>query len=287
MKIYTRSLSILIYPILVLGSLTTFYQILEIIKPGIIGVYVAIANFPFLLAVVAFEYLLPFRKDWQRNRGDVLADAINTLVRFPIFMALLYAGITHFITPPLTHYWIHNAHLLVQFGVLLVISELFYYGYHRLSHELKSLWKFHAVHHGALRVYWLNSARFHLVDLTLSLLIYFIPIAVFGVHEHVVGLFIAINATTGLLEHANIDFHVGPLNYIFNTAELHRWHHSEKMEISQKNYGKVLSIWDWIFGTGYFPRQSMQEPVGIEGEIVPNDYIGQLRYPFLKKSSSR
>lgn len=284
MKIYTRTLSLLIYPILVLGSLATFYQVLDVINPDLLSLYIAGANFPFLVSVVLLERYFPFRQDWQSSYGDISSDAINSLILFPMTIDLLYRGFTQFVPPILSSYWIHGSHLLVQLALLLVISELFYYAYHRLSHEIGSLWKLHSIHHGALRVYWLNSARFHIIDLVLSLAVYFIPSILLGVQWQVIGLFIALNAITGLLEHANIDFHVGPLNYIFNTAELHRWHHSEKMEISKTNYGKVLSIWDWIFGTGYLPSRPMNDPVGIEGEKVPNDYVGQLRYPFSKKA---
>ncbi len=57
------------------------------------------------------------------------------------------------------------------------------------------------------------------------------------------------------------------------------------MEESHHNYGKVLSVWDQVFGTFYLPKQKQLELVGIEGQSpVPNSFWGQLRYPFRMKT---
>ncbi|HCX67158.1 MAG TPA: sterol desaturase, partial [Rhodobiaceae bacterium] len=34
----------------------------------------------------------------------------------------------------------------------------------------------------------------------------------------------AVTAVLGILTHCNIEMRCGPLNYVFNTPELHRWH---------------------------------------------------------------
>jgi sterol desaturase/sphingolipid hydroxylase (fatty acid hydroxylase superfamily) len=95
-----------------------------------------------------------------------------------------------------------------------------------------------------------------------------------------IGLFVTVNAVTGLLEHANVDFNAGPLNYIFNTAQLHRWHHSPKVTISNKNFGKVLSIWDVFFSTWYLPKSERIQKVGVETEDIPSGMWRQFLHPF-------
>jgi sterol desaturase/sphingolipid hydroxylase (fatty acid hydroxylase superfamily) len=96
------------------------------------------------------------------------------------------------------------------------------------------------------------------------------------------ALLVTLSATTGLLEHVNIDFAAGPLNRLFNTAELHRWHHRMDIEQAMCNFGKMLSIWDGVFGTYYLPRDREIGDVGIDATAkpVPVGFWGQCLYPF-------
>jgi sterol desaturase/sphingolipid hydroxylase (fatty acid hydroxylase superfamily) len=57
----------------------------------------------------------------------------------------------------------------------------------------------------------------------------------------------------GIFQHANVQLRLGPLNWFFSMAELHRWHHSRTVEEANHNYGQTISVWDWVFGTRYLP----------------------------------
>ena len=97
------------------------------------------------------------------------------------------------------------------------------------------------------------------------------------------GLWLLIGRTAvhGLFQHANIVLRLGPLNWIFSMAELHRWHHSRRVEESNTNFGQNLIIWDIVFGTRFLPAD--REPprdIGIaELPSFPMDYWGQLMSP--------
>jgi sterol desaturase/sphingolipid hydroxylase (fatty acid hydroxylase superfamily) len=58
-----------------------------------------------------------------------------------------------------------------------------------------------------------------------------------------------------LFQHCNIDVKIGPLNYVFSMAELHRLHHSDDPAESNANYGGHLALWDLVFGTRLWPRK--------------------------------
>ena len=103
-----------------------------------------------------------------------------------------------------------------------------------------------------------------------------------GASEEAIVIAMTLSLVTGFLEHANIDFKAGVLNYVFNTAELHRWHHSVVMKESNSNYGKVLSFWDLCFGTFWFPGGKDVSEVGVKGEAIPASFMKQLVYPFRK-----
>jgi sterol desaturase/sphingolipid hydroxylase (fatty acid hydroxylase superfamily) len=47
---------------------------------------------------------------------------------------------------------------------------------------------------------------------------------------------------------------IGPLNWVFSMAELHRWHHSRLERESNTNYGQNLILWDILFGTRFLPK---------------------------------
>ena len=88
-------------------------------------------------------------------------------------------------------------------------------------------------------------------------------------------------AVHGLYQHCNVDLKLGPLNYIFSMAELHRWHHSLSMEEANHNFGNNIIFWDIVFGTMFWPKdRTPSEDIGI-GDMpdFPPGYIGQLLSP--------
>ncbi|MEM9174417.1 MAG: sterol desaturase family protein, partial [Myxococcota bacterium] len=164
----------------------------------------------------------------------------------------------------------------------LVFGEFFMYWVHRLTHEIDGLWRFHALHHSAPRLYFLNAVRFHPVDLALSNFAPMIPLLVVGADARVIALFGLFSAVHGLFQHANLVIRIGPLNWFFSMAELHRWHHSQDLEESNTNFGQNLIVWDIVFGTRFLPPDR-QPPaaIGLAGlPAFPMDYWGQLVSPF-------
>jgi sterol desaturase/sphingolipid hydroxylase (fatty acid hydroxylase superfamily) len=99
-----------------------------------------------------------------------------------------------------------------------------------------------------------------------------------GAPPKVAGALPVMNAVTGLLEHANVAFSAGPLNYFFNTAELHRWHHSTDPVLSSRNFGKTLSHWDWVFGTAHSNTREELKEVGVKTENIPAGILDHVHF---------
>jgi ornithine lipid hydroxylase len=95
-------------------------------------------------------------------------------------------------------------------------------------------------------------------------------------------LFATFSGAHMLMQHANVDVRLGPLNWIFSMNEVHRWHHSRIIAEQNANYGGVLLVWDVIFGTRFHPAD--REPpvdVGLHGlRDFPTGYLEQLASPF-------
>lgn len=80
-------------------------------------------------------------------------------------------------------------------------------------------------------------------------------------------------------------FLLGPLmKYIFNSPEMHIWHHAYDLPEDKKfgvNFGLSLAIWDYLFGTDYVPHEGRDIKLGYPGvEKMPRRFLDQIRYGF-------
>jgi sterol desaturase/sphingolipid hydroxylase (fatty acid hydroxylase superfamily) len=253
-----------------------------------VGVLGGILIFYPLLAVL--ERIFPYRGDWNRSRGDVGADALHLALTSPaaqgLFAALalgpltmLSARIAALAGGPL---WPSGAPMLVQLALALVLGELGHYAFHRLAHENRWVWRLHATHHGAERLYWLNATRFHVLDLFLIIACESVPLALFGAGGEALGPYFAFRAVYGQIQHCNIDMRTPRwLDWLWSSPNVHRWHHSTDPREGNNNYGAVLNVWDHAFRSFFRPEAAFAGPVGI-GNVphFPRGYIAQQLSPW-------
>jgi sterol desaturase/sphingolipid hydroxylase (fatty acid hydroxylase superfamily) len=242
-----------------------------------------------ILVVVIAERLLPYRRDWNRSQGDLAADAAYLPITAGVNAAIepVVAGVGALIGASLSAalgvgLWPTHWPLLVQVGTACVVAELFDYWAHRVMHENEWLWRFHATHHSAPRLYWLNATRAHPCEMLFRGTVGMLPMSILGAGESVFIMLAAVNVSVGLFQHANIDFRLGPLSWIFSVGELHRWHHSTVIAEANRNYGNNFIFWDAVFGTRFYPRdRHCPSALGIGGQgAFPRTLAAQLAAPF-------
>lgn len=275
------------YPLVVGGTAFAYLLLARGRAPEELPLVTAGVVLSVLALTLLLERVIPYRSEWNLNRGDLATDFVQSILVLPAVArlneALAIGGVLWLSSldrwQPV---WPSEIPFPAQLVLAAMIAEFGYYWVHRLSHRVPMLWRLHAVHHGSTRVYSMNSGRFHLLDAWLGTAVYLAPLHFLGVPLEVMALLATLSATTGLLEHVNIDFAAGPLNRVFNTAELHRWHHRTDIEQAMCNFGKMFSIWDSVFGTYYLPREREVGDVGIgaTAKPVPVGFWGQLLYPF-------
>lgn len=83
-------------------------------------------------------------------------------------------------------------------------------------------------------------------------------------------------------------FLLGPfMKKIFNSPEMHIWHHAYEMPKDKPygiNFGLTLAIWDYIFGTAVIPKEGRDIALGFPGmEDFPQSFTRQVTYGFDKK----
>jgi sterol desaturase/sphingolipid hydroxylase (fatty acid hydroxylase superfamily) len=244
---------------------------------------------PAFLVVIVLERIAPYHREWNRNHGDLRVDVGHmvtvTLVSGLGDPLLRLAGVsaaTWLLGPAALDAWPAGWPLLGQLALALVLGELGQYWVHRLQHETDWLWRFHALHHSAPRLYWLNAARFHPLDIVLNNFVVAAPLAALGAGIDVLSLWLLVSAVHGVFQHANVPVRIGPLNWLFSMAELHRWHHSKTVRESNTNYGQNLIVWDVVFGTRFLPadREPPRE-IGIADlPHFPTGWLAQELAPF-------
>jgi sterol desaturase/sphingolipid hydroxylase (fatty acid hydroxylase superfamily) len=85
----------------------------------------------------------------------------------------------------------------------------------------------------------------------------------------------------GHFAHANVNVSLGPLNYLFNSPELHAWHHAHPdFGPLNRNFGMMFSVWDWAFGTAYLPAHAPARLGFSQIERYPRTILKQWLAPF-------
>ena len=123
---------------------------------------------------------------------------------------------------------------------------------HVLVHAVPLLWRLHRVHHADLDYDLTTGARFHPIEILLSMLIKFATIVVLGPPVVAVVIFEVILNVMAMFNHGNVRLPQGLdrlLRALVVTPDMHRVHHSVEDDEANSNFGFNLSVWDRLFGT--------------------------------------
>jgi ornithine lipid hydroxylase len=274
--------------------------------PGLLMLCVGITGYGFTLdrpalffnlayAILAaslytLEGVMPHERAWNQNDGQTFANIAHTLTNKGVIQAFVVFGAVTDLTTyaaPMENIdfsiWPHGWPMAIQVVLGIIIAEFSLYWAHRIAHEWKPLWRFHAVHHSVVRLWIVNTGRFHFVDSFKSIALGMGTLLALGAPMEVLTWLGATTAFIGMLTHCNVEMRFGPLSWWLNTPELHRWHHSRDLREGNKNYGENIMLWDHVFGT-FFNTRIYRPPrdIGIK-ESMPAGFLQQLAWPFRDK----
>lgn len=225
---------------------------------------------------------------WTNNLGLVFLNSFILRLLFPAaavgvaaFAAKNGWGLLNYYSMPFA------------FSVLLsvVAMDFIIYLQHVLVHAIPALWRLHRVHHADLDYDLTTGARFHTIEIILSMFIKFATIVVLGPPVVAVVIFEVILNGMAMFNHANVKLPLGIdriLRLVIVTPDMHRVHHSAEDNEANSNYGFNLSIWDRLFGT-YIdqPRDGHEKmTIGIHYYRDPRQVSwlpGMLVLPFIGK----
>jgi sterol desaturase/sphingolipid hydroxylase (fatty acid hydroxylase superfamily) len=245
--------------------------------------------------VWALEQVVPYRPDWNPSDGQRWHDIGHTL--FGTYLGGKLGNLATFWLGGMAAAWIADhtggglwpsgLPLVVQVVLVFALADLGRYVQHRLMHEIPFLWKFHVLHHSTDVLTVFKTSRNHIVERLFQQLFLFGPMLALGAGSDAILPFIVANSYLGVFDHSNVDFRLGPLEYVIMGPIAHRLHHSRDLREGNTNYGTALLIWDWLFGTYTNPvaRSRPGQPlvcVGVEDDPTPRGFIGQIIQPVKK-----
>lgn len=137
--------------------------------------------------------------------------------------------------------------------VLAVVAlDLAIYLQHVLFHAVPILWRLHRMHHADLDIDVTTGARFHPIEIGLSMGLKLGAIAALGAPAEAVLAFEILLNATAMFNHANLSLPESVdrgLRWLVVTPDMHRVHHSIVRRETDSNFGFNLPWWDRLFGT--------------------------------------
>ena len=207
-------------------------------------------------AMAAWELAAPRRQltqskavRWYSNLGIVVLNTVLARIVFPlapVAVAIVAAergwGIFNVIDIP--------PGLAIVAAV--VILDFAIYLQHVMVHAVPMLWRLHRMHHADLDFDVTTGARFHPVEILLSIAIKMAVIVLIGAAPVAVLIFEVVLNATSMFNHSNVALPLGldrVLRLFVVTPDMHRVHHSELPFETNSNLGFNLPWWDRLFGT--------------------------------------
>lgn len=150
----------------------------------------------------------------------------------------------------------------------LLVLDAGYYGMHRLAHRWDWLWRLHRVHHCDTALDISTAFRHHPIDLLVSLALTAALTVVFGLSALSIPIYALIAVLLSIPQHADLlmsNALEAKLSGIVVTPGVHRIHHGADISDTDSNYGGVLTVWDWLFGTlqQHSPRKRVDMRIGL------------------------
>lgn len=227
---------------------------------------------------------------WANNLGLVFLNSIVLRLLFPAAAVGVAAlaeqqgwGLLHFYDIP----------FILSVVIAVIAMDFVIYLQHVMVHAIPVLWRLHRVHHADLDYDVTTGARFHTLEIILSMLIKFATILLLGPPVVAVVIFEVVLNATAMFNHSNIRLPASldrVVRWFLVTPDMHRVHHSVEDDETNSNFGFSLPWWDRLFGTYRDQPRGGHEgmTIGIHKYRDPkqvNQLPGMLALPFVGKIS--
>jgi sterol desaturase/sphingolipid hydroxylase (fatty acid hydroxylase superfamily) len=237
---------------------------------------------PYWLALIAVSILVFFiervfahRQEQSWLRRSLLSDLFHLGFNGHVVGVLLYAFAGRYLIEPDFQSVAADWPMWLQVIAAIISLDFIQWCVHNALHRVPFLWHFHKLHHGVAdgEMDWIVSFRFQWIEVVIYQGMMALPLAWLGFSVEALWIQAIFGTLIGHLNHANLSWTYGPFRYLFNNPAMHIWHHAH--DGPTRNFGIVLSIWDWVFGTAILPDQPPSK-LGYDGmEELPTEFFSQ------------
>ena len=214
------------------------------------------AFFGILTVMGLWELLSPRRKlttpkgvRWLNNLGIVFFNSLVLRLVFPVVAVGAAAaaqqqgwGILNHVELP----------VVLEVVLAVVIMDGVIYLQHVMVHAVPLFWRLHRMHHADLDYDVTTGARFHPLEIILSMGIKLATVVLLGPAPVAVLIFEVLLNGTAMFNHGNVRLNAKldkVLRLFVVTPDMHRVHHSTIPSEANTNFGFNLPWWDRIFMT--------------------------------------
>ncbi len=222
---------------------------------------------------------------WRANLGLVVLNTALLRLALPAAAVGMAATSTaqgwgmlnHFVVP----FWL-------AVPIAVVALDFVVWLQHVMVHAVPALWRLHRLHHADLDYDLTTGARFHPIEIGLSMGIKLAAVALLGAPVLAVVIFEVLLSSCAMFNHGNIRLPAAldrTLRWVMVTPDMHRVHHSVEDDESNCNFGFNLTWWDRLLGTYREQPRAGQlgMTIGIRDHRNPAEVAhlgGMLRLPF-------
>ncbi|PZR22830.1 MAG: sterol desaturase [Citrobacter freundii] len=230
---------------------------------------------PFFMFFIGLEYLYSKRKG--KNFFQYAESVANLNVGIAerlldIFTTGIFFGVFVYIHE-------HFALLDIKAGwftwlLLFLATDLVWYWYHRLAHEINAFWAVHVVHHQSEDFNYTVSARITVFQAVVRCMFWAV-LPLIGFPPLMISIFLLIHGIYPFFIHTQALGKWGWFEKILVTPTHHSIHHASNPEYLDKNYGDVLIIWDKLFGTFAKERKDVDSVYGLTKPLNSHSFLWQ------------
>jgi len=208
------------------------------------------------LFFTAWETIAPLRRMLEPKLRHVIRNltvggislAIMTLLQAPILVPVVgwaarhRLGLLHWIVVPAPFDTV----------VAIIILDYTLWWWHRATHQIPFLWRFHLPHHVDLDLDTSTALRFHFGELTLSMAYRSMQIVLIGTSVFQLWVWQTVLFASILFHHSNARLPLGLERFLVRlivTPRMHGIHHSDRLNETNSNWSSLLTVWDYLHHT--------------------------------------
>ena len=267
-----------------------------------IGIYIAWVTGG-AIALLLVEIAVGRHKGVYNRKGEFRLVGINSAVGRFLIGPLMAIGVAFVWGALLPQYSgaLKDLPLWVALPFVMLFAEFVFYWAHRWAHEGSKnrtlLWMIHRTHHSATYMNVTVSMRLNIFWYVIIPNAYTMSLAIYLGLAEAAGITMVLNAGWNTITHSHFRWDdavrrhrfFGPLfraaEHIIVSPGIHHTHHGfGKDGASYRNFGVLLSVWDWVFGTLHIP-EGRPYRYGIPGHNA--HWLEELAYPMIRIDSPR